>query len=143
MLVGVLTDLIIGTASDIASVPDQDVPGEVLPTLDIKGFGLVDLGVLLAVVKGVEFDPGLEQFPIVAGEEAEDGPWVHGFPSDLADHLAGLSSDDISSLTTSLLQDEQFEGWTAADLSERLAAIQGFVLEAKKQQKPLHVWTSL
>jgi hypothetical protein len=143
MLVGVLTDLIIGTASDIASVPDQDVPGEVLPTLDIKGFGLVDLGVLLAVVKGVEFDPGLEQFPIVAGEEAEDGPWVHGFPGDLADHLAGLSSDDISSLTTSLLQDEQFEGWTAADLSERLAAIQGFVLEAKKQQKPLHVRTSL
>ena len=89
---GVLTDLVIGTESDLASVPEGEVPINVLPGVDVKGTGLVAIAVLHEIVCGGEVDPSLAAFPFVGGE-SEGGRWLNRLPDDLVAQLACL--DDV------------------------------------------------
>ena len=140
---GVLTDLIIGSEADLATVPDDEVPFNVLPGLDIKGFGPVELGILHANLGDTEFDPGLVDFPVVSGKNSEDGPWVFRFPGDLANRLADLSDEALARTADKLASDQQFHGWSLDDLVERLTDMRAFVKKAVAEAKPIHIWTSL
>jgi hypothetical protein len=142
---GVLTDLIIGTHDELAEIPAEEVPSRVLPGLDIKGTGLIELVSLYMILTGVEFDSAFGEFPPVSGEGSEEGPWVFRFPNALVQRLATLSPPELSTVAVKWAETEEIQlgGWTVQKLELRLKEISGFAASATKQDKPVHIWTSL
>ena len=141
----VLTDLILGTKEELAAVDPEDVPINVLPGLDIKGTGLIELSTLYAIATGTAFDPALDSFPPVSGEESEDGPWVFRFPDELVEALSSATPADIKRIAMEWSQTEELQqsGWPEAEVAQRLSEMSAFALKARAAAKPVHVWTSL
>lgn len=142
---GVLTDLVVGTAEEIAALPSGESPVGRLGGIDIKGIDVVKLGVLHSLATGQEFDPGLDSFPMVVGEESPDGPWVLAFPSELAKALVALDAEATRSLGTRWAAAEEFQldEWPEKDVQAVLSRIREVAARAIAQAKPIHVWTSL
>ena len=142
---GVLTDLILGSAEELAAVDADDVPINVLPGLDIKGTGLIELATLYAIATRTEVEAGLDSFPPVSGEESEDGPWVFRFPDELVEALAQASPAEVKRIAAEWSQTEEVmqSGWPAAEVAQRISEMIAFAVKAKASGKPVHVWTSL
>lgn len=142
---GVLTDLIIATEDELAAVDPDEIPINVLPGLDIKGTGIIELATLHAILGGTEFDPGLEDFPSVSGEESEDGPWIFRFPDSLVHRLASASAAELSRVAAEWARTEELElsGWPPEVLHQRLLEMAEFAKSTVLQGKPVHVWSCL
>ena len=141
---GILTDLVIATDTDLAQVPEDEVPAGVLPAVDIKGIGLIEFATLRDIALGLEFDPGLHAFPFV-GEETEEGPWVNRIPDDLVRHLAGLDDAALASVAARWAGTEELDraGWNPEEAASRLRQIRAFAARALEAGKPIHLWTCL
>ena len=142
---GVLSDLIIGTEADLAGVPAGDAPINVLPGLDVKGIDITKLATLHDLVTGREFDPALEAFPLVSGQESEDGPWVFRCPDDLVASLAALDEPSLTTLAARWATTDEFrmDHWEAAAVTDCLRSISALAKSAMQEGKPIHLWTSL
>ena len=142
---GVLSDLILGSVDDIAAVPTGESPLERLGGIDIKGVDVVKLGVLHSLVTGQDFDPGLEAFPIVLGEESAEGPWVFVFPGELAAGLVALDSAEVKALGARWTATEEFQldEWPEEEVQVVLSRIRECASQAIAQKRPIHLWTSL
>src|SRR5262245_54177269 len=140
---GVLSDLILATEAELASVPPDAVPINVLPGLDVKGIDLVKIGTLHALLAGRDFDPSLQGFPMVSGEESEDGPWVFRCPDDLITRLAAVSDTDVPRVATRWAATEEFrlDGWDPGEVAVAFRKMRDFARRAKDEGKPIHLWT--
>jgi hypothetical protein len=142
---GVLTDLVIATEADLGGVSPDELPISVFPGVDIKGIGIIELAILHGLLAGKEFDPRLEAFPMVGGQESEDGPWLNRLPQDFVERLAGLDGEHLSSAAAQWRATEEFEhnGWDPEDISQRLGEVCELAKRAVSEGKPIHLWTCL
>jgi len=142
---GILTDLILATEEELAGLDPDDLPIEVLPGLDIKGTGLVELATLHAIIIGTDFDPGLEAFPPVSDEDSEDGPWIFRCPPELIAGLAAAGADKLVRVAAEWARTEEIQEaqWEADQVHQRLVDMQTFAQTAVAAGKPVHIWTSL
>jgi len=142
---GILTDLILATEEELAGLDPDVLPIEVLPGLDIKGTGLVELATLHSIITGTDFDPAMEAFPAVSDEESEDGPWIFRCPPDLITGLAAADADELAEVAAEWARTEEIQEaqWEAAQVHQRLVDMQAFARTAVASGKPVHIWTSL
>lgn len=142
---GVLTDLVCATSSELAALSDDDIPINIFPGLDLKGTGLVELGALLAIAIGAELDPGLGQFPAVLGQDSEDGPWVIKFPDLLLSHLSSASALELKRIASIWVKTDELQAgnWQLSEAEARLAEMALFTRSAIERRTPVHIWMSL
>jgi hypothetical protein len=79
---GVLTDLILATEIELAALPEDETPINMFPGIDIKGVGIIELATLHALLTGIDFDAAINAFPMVRGEESDEGPWINRLPDE-------------------------------------------------------------
>ena len=142
---GVLTDLIIATEHELAAAGPDEVPINVLPGLDIKGTGLIELATLHSIFARAVFDADLADFPAISGEESADGPWVFRFPDALIHRLANATPDELTRVTAEWGNTEEvaMSGWSLHELRERLDEMSEFARKTLQAGKPVHIWTCL
>lgn len=140
---GVLNDLIIATEAELAALPEDDIPINAFPGVDIKGVGLIELASLHALLAGEEFDPSLDAFPMIGGQE--DGPWLNRIPDEMLTRLASLSSDDVARFAKDWSATEEFQEsmWEPEEVHGRLGEIVALAKRAVAAEKPIHLWTCL
>ena len=112
----------------------------------VKGFDLIPLSVLLALLTEQTWQESLlDEFPLVYSG-GPDGPWLHTVPATLMEHLSSLDSQRI----------DQVAGlWSQADelieLEERQPGMTREVLDmavnlakrAASSRKGMYLWLSL
>ena len=142
---GVLTDFILGTQQELASVPADQAPISVLPGIDMKGVDPVKLEVLLGHLTGREFDPDLKAFPTVSGQASPDGPWVYGCSEDLVRKLAALDDVALATLASWWANTEEFrlDRWETHSVKSVLHEMRAFAQRSLAVGKPIHIWVSL
>jgi len=140
-----LTDLIVATEAELGAIPQDEIPINLFPGVDVKGIGLIELATLHSLVGNAEFDPVLDAFPTIAGQESEDGPWLNRLPDDFVLALAGLANDAVAKLAAEWSQTEEFQGrgWDPEDVEVRLGEIVELARRALQEAKPIHLWTCL
>jgi hypothetical protein len=143
--VGVLTDLILATEEELAALDPGELPISVLPGLDIKGTGLIELATLLSILSGESLDSDSEEFPAVGGEDDEEGPWVFRCPSELIAGLAAADDEELARVAAEWAETEeiQLSGWEAGEIHQRLREMREFARMARTAEKPVLIWTSL
>jgi hypothetical protein len=143
--VGVLTDLILATEEELAALDPDELPIQVLPGLDVKGTGLIELATLHSIITGKPFDPGLEAFPAVSDDNGEDGPWVFRCSPELIAGLAAADHDELARVAEEWAKTDEIQQarWEADELEQRLREMQEFARRAETAGKPVHIWTSL
>jgi len=136
---GALTDLILATEGELASVPADDIPINVLPGLDVKGVGTLELECLHEVLFG---DAG--SFP-ETGPESEDGPWLNRVPDSLVRRLAELDEPAVRAVAARWAATDQLSHHRVAveDVTSRLLEMCAFAKKAIEVGKPVFLWTSL
>ena len=141
---GILTDLIMATEAELAAVPKDKVPFNVLPGVDVKGMGLVAIAMLYAIMTGTEFDPGLADFPFV-GEHPEDGPWANLLPDEFVRSLAQLDDPMLEDVAHQWAATEELrlENWSFEDVHSRLGEVRTLAQRAIQEGKPIYIWTCL
>ena len=86
---GVLSDLVLASESDVERIGESRVPSQDFPGIDVKGIDTIKLGTLHSFLTGKDFDSLLPEYDPVLSV-SEEGPWVFRVPGELAAALANL-----------------------------------------------------
>jgi hypothetical protein len=95
------TEIFVASESDLSDDLLSNEPIETFPTLVSNGFYPMQLGVLMAILKGMDLSDtdaveALCEDPLLDG--GDKGPWVLRFPAETAEHLRGLDADEAKRL---------------------------------------------
>jgi hypothetical protein len=143
---GVLTDFVVTSRSEIQRVCDSDNPSKEFAGLEAKGIDTVKLGTLHAILVRTEFDPSfMNGDPLASG--GDDGPWVVELPADLVQRLAALDAKQIGDAAAKWGKTEEFspqyDNWPPEEVHEILKGIANLCAKAIAARKSVLIWMAL
>ncbi len=133
------------------------------PGLDLKGIDdAVTLGKLVALIRGVDWDPHLVDSAAVCppaqtmptesaawaalGEDSQwlTGPWVNELAMDVRDTIGTVADEEIPELGAAWSRIEEFNGSVDADdCAEGVRMIVDLARDAMRHDEMLYVWICL
>jgi hypothetical protein len=141
---GVLTDIVVVDAEQAQDVLHAEVPSEAFPGFDAKGLDQIKLAVLRALLTGEEYDEEwVDNIPLVAGDEAGDGPWVFQLPDDIVAALADVPAADEAAIAAEWAESEEFAGWDGETVTGMLHELAALARRAGEANKKLLMWICL
>jgi hypothetical protein len=158
---GILSDLVVADRAEAAAI-GASVGRESWPSLESKGFTVLEVGLLHFVLTGQ--DPDAPANPPTSVKSRFDGKehpvtlgskytadfeclydhresWVHEVPASLVDELAKATR--LKEVASKWAEFEELEGGDPEDLAGVLAELQRLARLARAQEKSLLLWTSL
>ncbi|HEY2516149.1 MAG TPA: hypothetical protein VGI39_35000 [Polyangiaceae bacterium] len=158
---GILSDFVVADRSEAAAVADA-VRRDRWPSLQSKGFTLLELGLLHFALTGTDPDVPVSppefvknpftktEMPVTVGTAYLDEftclqdrgeSWVHEVPGPLVAELGNAAS--LKEAATRWARNEELRGASTADLEVVLVQLQRLARLALEQKKSLLLWTSL
>ena len=146
-----LTEAFIATR-DVARKGGDDIPppktrAATNDRIDLKGLHLVAVSELWCVLSGKRWTVSVtERFPIVFGDDDSDGPWVHEFPSDFSERLAGLTTERIKVTAKEWVRIARLDSLDARRpglVARSLADLVRLAKRGKVKKQSLYIWESL
>jgi hypothetical protein len=147
---GVLSELVIASRSEAASVAESESPTRTWQGVVWKGLDQIKLASVWCLLDSepLQVDNVVEcsmQFELLA-ETTENGPWVFAVPSACRDKLAELSGDDegeIQAVVRDWAATDELIDWDQSDVAELLQSIIQLADTAKLEGKDLLLWIDL
>jgi hypothetical protein len=144
-----LIDLLIAT-EPVASEGANSVPlpgtSEECDRICIKGFDVVTLSRLWAILGGKAWDASLvDAFPLIY-TGSRNGPWVFRVPADLLDQLERLPDAELPRVSNAWSRTEELSRFHMEKpemVKEVLEDIVSLVRRGKDQGKGVYLWCSL
>lgn len=139
---GVLTDLIIASCAEADEVVQAAGHAERWPTLDMKGFSPISLGVLLSILHS-EMSPVDFDMELLAAGDMEEGPWVTGVSSAFVEAVAAMQMEQLSIAADKLADSEELSDWSPGEVGEKLKELRSFCAQAQDANTTVLMWSSL
>lgn len=142
---GVLTDLVAATPSEVVSIAESASPAFDFGGVDAKGIDQVKLCKLKAVLTHQPYQGKcVVDFVLVAGDE-EEGPWVFSVPADLLLLVTSIEEEQIPEISKQWALAEEFilDGWAPSDVEDSLSEIRELCISAKNDGKAVFMWMSV
>lgn len=136
---GVLTDFIAASPTEIRTLEPGALPAETLDTFQAKGVDTVKVDLLVAALTGRPLDQVLDCGELV-GEPAPEGPWIFRLPGELKELLAGLDPSDLDGLAERWSTTEDFDGWRQDEVLHVLRELVAIAGRAHAEGKNLYHW---
>jgi hypothetical protein len=147
---GVLSELVIASRSEAASVAQSDSPTRTLQGVVWKGLDQIKLASLWCLLDSelLQIENVVDrsmQFELLA-ETTENGPWVFAVPTACRDKLAELSGDDegeMQAVVRDWAATDELVDWDRSDVAELLQTVIQLADTAKWEGKDLLLWICL
>jgi hypothetical protein len=124
----------------------QRKPSPETNRIDVEGFDMIPLAVLLCLLTGEKWSRAIEREFSFVHEGSKDGPWIHSVPPRLVELLSELTPEQQKKMAVAWSKTEELE-----DLEERRSGITEETLgsivllarRAKAAGKGIFLWTAL
>lgn len=147
---GVISELIIASASDASLVAESLSPCENWQGFVWKGLDHIKLATLWCIIAGeeLEVDHVVERSEQIemTNSASEEGPWVFVIPTELRNILAELAREDdekIQAVARDWATTEELEEWEFSDVTGMLQETIDLADSARIVEKDLLLWICL
>lgn len=139
----VLIAVLIADEDDLALVPPDGRPLDVLPGTEIKGVDIEDLIRLDRLLAADDpHTPPRHAVLVGIGEPSKHGPWLYRVSSGLLGRLASLAPEgaDDAAVRWAAMEESVFEDWEIAEVARVVRDLAELARQARSKGKPLAVW---
>lgn len=142
---GLLTDLLIASPQEAASVCTDAGRARKWPCLEFTGLDNAKLAALAGAMGLPDEAAQLEGSARVVFMQGKEGPWVFHLPETMRDALAKLAPAAMPEVAERWAKDPELtlDGWAAEDLPEGLEMLRAFATKARQSNGQLLLWMSL